>query len=90
MTDETQEQHPYEADDALNDRLYNVARKVDKILNRESMENHAAIIGMIQCSVARRSHEHEQKKLALQHAQQREQQEAFREAQRRQQFGLTQ
>lgn len=57
--EEGQEQHPYEADDALNDRLYNIARKVDKILHREPVENHAAVLGMIQVSMQRRAHEHQ-------------------------------
>lgn len=83
MDNETQEQHPYEQDDALNDRLYNVARKVDKILHREPVENHAAILGMVQVSTQRRMHEHQAQ-------QQKAQQNALAEAQRRQQFGLTQ
>lgn len=69
-----EEQHPYEKDDALNDRLYNVSRKVDKILHREPVENHAAILGMIQVSTQRRMHEHQaeqQKKAALAQSQQR-------------------
>lgn len=75
------EKHPYEQDDALNDRLYNVSRKVDKILHREPVENHAAILGMIQVSTQRRMHEHQQ-------AQQKAQQSALSEAQRRAQFGI--
>lgn len=81
MDNETQEQHPYEQDDALNDRLYNVARKVDKILHREPVENHAAILGMVQVSTQRRMHEHQAQ-------QQKAQQSAQAEAQRRQQFGV--
>ena len=34
--------------DALNEHLYKVARKVDRVLNAESIENHAALIGMLQ------------------------------------------
>jgi hypothetical protein len=74
--DEAQKEapHPYEQDDALNDRLYNVSRKVDKILHREPVENHAAILGMIQVSTQRRMHEHQadmQKKAAAAQAQAR-------------------
>lgn len=84
MADETcitEAQHPYEQDDALNDRLYNVSRKVDKILHREPVENHAAILGMIQVSTQRRMHEHQAKQ---QHAQAA----AQAEARRQQQFGV--
>lgn len=83
MDNETQEQHPYEQDDALNDRLYNVARKVDKILHREPVENHAAILGMIQVSTQRRMHEHQQ-------AQQKAQQAAQAQAIAQQRFGVQQ
>lgn len=76
-----EEIHPYAQDDALNDKLYNVARKVDKILHREPVENHAAILGMIQVSTQRRMHEHQQ-------AQQKAQQSAMAEAQRKAQFGI--
>lgn len=81
MADETQEQHPYEHDDALNDRLYNISRKVDKILHREPVENHAAILGMIQVSTQRRMHEHQAR-------QQQAQAAAAAEAQRNRQFGV--
>lgn len=76
-----EEIHPYEQDDALNDRLYNVSRKVDKILHREPVENHAAILGMIQVSTQRRMHEHQAN-------QQKQQQALATEAQRRAQFGV--
>lgn len=81
MADELQEQHPFERDDALNDRLYNISRKVDKILHREPVENHAAILGMIQVSMQRRAHEHQAQ-------QQKAQQDQQRAAQRQAQFGV--
>lgn len=80
--------HPHRDDEIVTSRLYNVARKVDKILNRESMADHAAVMGMIQVSAQRRSHEHEQRKIALQQAQQREAMERQVEMQRKAQFGI--
>lgn len=56
---ESPEVHPFEAHDAINDHLYDVARKVDRLLNREPVENHAAIVGIIQVTVQRRMHEHQ-------------------------------
>lgn len=85
-TPEIQEPHPHEIDDALNDKLYNVARKVDKILNREPVANHAAILGMIQVTTQRRMHDHEQRQKAEMQAQQRAQQEMAQDAARRRQF----
>jgi len=79
--------HPYERDDALNDRLYNVSRKVDRILNRESVENHAAILGFIQVSGQRRAHEYELDKQKTANAQRDAAMEAAREAQRQARFG---
>lgn len=73
--------HPYEHDDALNDRLYNISRKVDKILHREPVENHAAILGMIQVSTGRRMHEHQAKREQAQAA-------AAEAAQRQRHFGV--
>lgn len=60
MADVTELDHPYSAHDALNDHLYDVARKVDRLLNKEPMENHAAIVGLIQVTVQRRMHETQQ------------------------------
>jgi len=80
LGEEKQTPHPYEHDDALNDRLYNVSRKVDKILHREPVENHAAILGMIQVSTQRRMHEHQAKQQQAQAAE-------AAEARRRAQFG---
>lgn len=56
----TELDHPYSAHDALNDHLYDVARKVDELLNKEPVENHAAIVGLVQVTVQRRMHEHQQ------------------------------
>jgi hypothetical protein len=54
--------HPYTTHDALNEHIYDVARKVDRLLNREPIENHAAVLGLIQVSSQRRMHEHESDK----------------------------
>lgn len=83
---ESTEQHPYEADDALNDHLYNIARKIDKIMNREPVANHATLLGMIQVTTQRRLHEVEQQQKAANDAAMREQQALQREEMRRRQF----
>lgn len=54
------ELQPYEHHDSINDHLYDVARKVDRLLNQEPVENHAAIVGIIQVTVQRRMHEHQE------------------------------
>lgn len=53
----TELDHPYSAHDALNDHIYETARKVDRLLNKEPVENHMAIVGLIQVTVQRRTHE---------------------------------
>lgn len=61
MESNEQQQHPYEQDDILNQNIYDVSRKLDKILHRQSVEDHAALLGMIQVTAQRRMHEHQQR-----------------------------
>ncbi len=76
-----EENEPYPKDQALADKLYNVSRKIDKILCREPVENHAAILGLIQVTTQRRMHEHQAEQQRMQAAQQAE-------ARRNQAFGV--
>lgn len=76
---ETNETPHDESEDALNQKIYDVARQIDKILHRQPIENHAAILGMVQVTSQRRMHEHQTK-------QQKAQQAANADAQRRAQF----
>lgn len=81
MTAITEMAHPHQDDDNVNHNLYEVARKVDKILHREPIENHAAILGIVQVTSQRRMHENQIR-------QQQKNDAAHAEAQRQQQFGL--
>ena len=74
MADEVTEIHPHEAHDKLNDHIYNISRKCDKILNREPVEDHAAILGLLQVTTQRRMHEHQAEQQRRQAAEQAAQQ----------------
>ena len=65
----------------LNERIYDRAAKVDRLLNNETVEDHAAILGLIQVTAQRRMHEH-------QADQQRNQLKAQQEASAKQRFGV--
>lgn len=67
---------PYPEDDVLTSSIYEVAQQVDRILNRCSVQDHMAIMGMIQVTGARRGHEYQERN-------QRKMQEAQQEAQKR-------
>lgn len=60
----TELDRPYMKHDDLNHHIYEAARKVDWILNREPIANHAAILGLIQVTTQRRMHEHENEQKA--------------------------
>lgn len=70
---------PHADDDLVNAKLYSVAQEIDRILLRHPMEDHAAVMGLIQVTIQRRSHDHQQR-------QQKKQEEAMAEIQRRRQF----
>ena len=57
--DNTEQTHPFASHDDLNEHIYETARKVDRLLNKEPIANHAAILGLIQVTTQRRMHEHE-------------------------------
>lgn len=67
---------PYPEDDVLTSSIYEVAKEVDRILNRCSVQDHAAILGMIQVTGGRRAHEYQERN-------QRKMQEAQDELQKR-------
>lgn len=68
---------PFPEDDVLTANIYEVAKEVDRILNRQSVQDHAAILGMIQVTGGRRAHEYQERN-------QKKMQEAQAEMQRRQ------
>ena len=51
---------PFADHDAINEHLYETARKVDRLLHKEPIANHAAILGLVQVTTQRRMHETEQ------------------------------
>jgi hypothetical protein len=54
-----QEAHPYPDEEAVNTKIYDRARQIDKLLHRDPVENHAAVLGLIQVTAQRRMHEHQ-------------------------------
>lgn len=74
---------PYPDDDVANASIYSVAQEIDRILHRQSVSDHAAILGLIQVTVQKRMHAHQERQAKLT-------QEAQQELQRRNQFGITQ
>lgn len=68
---------PYPEDDLVNASVHEVAREIDRILNRQSVQDHAAVLGIIQCTGARRAQEHQDRNA-------KQMQEAQKELQRRQ------
>lgn len=68
---------PYPEDDLVNASVHEVAREIDRILNRQSVQDHAAVLGIIQCTGARRAQEHQDRNA-------KKMQEAQQELQRRQ------
>jgi uncharacterized secreted protein with C-terminal beta-propeller domain len=84
--EEVEQDHPHRDDQIVSTRVYNVAQKIDKILNREDISDHAAILGIIQVTSQRRMHEHEVRKQKLAQQQQRETMERQQDAARRARF----
>lgn len=72
MSEAAQEAHPYAEEDAVNTKVYDVARQIDKILHRQPVENHAAILGLVQVTSQRRMHEVQTRQQKIAHAQQAE------------------
>lgn len=68
---------PYLEDDVLSSSIYETAREVDRILNKCSVQDHSAILGMIQVTGQRRAYEYQAR-------QQKQMQDAQAEAQSRQ------
>lgn len=62
--DNTEVESPFKNHDDINEHLYETARKVDRLLNKEPIANHAAILGLIQVTTQRRMHEHENEQKA--------------------------
>lgn len=81
MVDVTELKRPFAEDDIVNANIYEVATQIDRILHKVPIEDHAAILGMIQVTTQRRAHEHEQRR-------QKQMQAAQQEAARRSQFAL--
>lgn len=81
MSEAQQEAHPYPDEDAVNTKVYDVARQIDKILHRQPVENHAAILGLVQVTSQRRMHE-------VQQQAQKKAQAAQDEHARKQKFGV--
>lgn len=80
MSEAQEAPHPFEDDDTVNHNIYTTARKIDKILHRETVADHAAILGVVQVTTQRRMHE-------VQERQQKVQATAQAEAQRLHKFG---
>lgn len=76
-----EQKHPFAEDAVVNAQIYSTAQEIDRILHRQPCENHAAILGIVQVTTQRRLHDHQQR-------QQKKQEEAHAEIQRRQQFGV--
>lgn len=77
MAEVTEQKSPHAEDDLVNANIYEVAQQIDRILHKVPMEDHAAILGMLQVTTQRRAHEYQQR-----------QQKQMQEAQQQKRFAL--